>query len=129
MPDPITGPVFQEDTVHTGDEQQPRVGMPASRRKSQEEAWQAKRDRENAELSKVLATEEGQAVIMRILNDCHIYSPEMLTDADQGRRILGVKIVRQIVSLSPDAWPDMLANDFRRQARLKEAEDSTHANL
>lgn len=129
MPDPIADPTFTEDTVHVGNDQAPRIGLAPSRRKSQEEAYLAKLDRERAELSAVLNTEEGQAVIMRVLHECHIYAAEVLSEAAQGRRVLGIKIIQQITALSADSYPNLLIGHAKRQQRLKDAEHATDANI
>ena len=80
------------------------------------------------ELSKVLSTEEGQSVILRILDQCHVYAETHLSDEAQGRRILGVRIIKDICALSPDSYPNLLINHAKRQQRIKDVDESIHAN-
>lgn len=129
MPDPIgnpTQPSFEEDVSHA--DASPRIGMTASRKAEQAEAFQRKKDREYNELSKVLSTEEGQSVILRILDQCHVYAETHLSDEAQGRRILGVRIIKDICALSADSYPNLLINHAKRQQRIKDVDESIHAN-
>lgn len=129
MPDPITNPTtpsFDEDVAHP--DAAPRIGQPPSRKAEQAEAFQRRKDREYNELSKVLSTEEGQSVILRILDQCHVYAETHLSDEAQGRRILGVRIIKDICALSPDSYPNLLINHAKRQQLIKDADDSIHAN-
>lgn len=122
MTDPVHDPL-QEDSMIV-ETAPPGVGLQKSRKQQQQEAFLIKQERERNELNKVLNTQEGQAVIMRLIDQCHIYSDQMLDDAAQGQRILGVKLVKQICALSPDSWPNMLLAHAKRQQLLKDAEDA-----
>jgi hypothetical protein len=129
MPDPIANPTttsFEEDIVHP--DTSPRIGMQPSRKAEQAEAFQRRKDREYNELSKVLSTDEGQAVILRILEQCHVYAENHLSDEAQGRRILGVRLIKEICALSPDSYPNLLINHAKRQQRIKDADDAINAN-
>lgn len=121
MTDPIHDTV-QEDSMIVETGPAPRIGLEKSRKQQQQEAFLIKQDRERDELNTVLNTEAGQAVIMRLINQCHIYSESMLDDAAQGQRILGVRLVKQICALSPDSWPNMLLAHAKRQKLIADAD-------
>ena len=116
----------QEDTVHA--DISPRIGLEPSRKKFQEELFDIRQNRERGELNDVLATESGQAVIMRILDKCHIYSESHLSEAAQGQRCLGIYLIKEIRSLSIESYPAMLQNHDKRQKRIKEEEAAMDSN-
>lgn len=128
MPDPIADPTpQQEDTVHM-DERPQKPGVKKSRKDVQAILWSRKHNRELNQLSHVLATEDGQAVIMRILDRCHIYFEGHLDDAAQGRRSLGVRLIREIMELSPDSYPNMLLNHGKRMIAWKAEDEAAASN-
>jgi hypothetical protein len=127
MPDPIADPTPQEDTVHM-DERPQRPGMKKSRKDVQAALWARRNNRELNQLSQVLATEDGQAVIMRILDRCHIYFEGHLDDAAQGRRVLGVRLIKEIMGLSPDSYPNLLLNHGKRMIRWKSEDEAAASN-
>lgn len=121
MTDPINDPTFREDIVHTGAPLRPEES--AARKESQAESYRLRKERENNDLTTVLSTEAGQAVIMRILNSCHLYYEGKLDDYAQGQRSVGIHIVRQISEISPEAYPNILLKHARRQQALKDADN------
>lgn len=127
MPDPIGDPLPQEDVVHL-DEAPPRVGAAPSRKEEQARAYQATVDRENNELSLVLGTEEGQAVIMRILDGCGIYYDGHMTDLQQGRRLVGLSIIKSVAALGPEAYPKLLVGHAQRQQRIRDQATAATSN-
>lgn len=126
--DPIHQPVA-EDVVHADDQPvAPRIDLPPPKRHKQTAAWERAMRRECAELAAVLATDAGQAVILRILDDCHIYHAGPLPPEDQGKRMLGVALIHRISALGGDAYPKLLIAHAARQARLR-AEDASYDQL
>lgn len=122
MPDPID-PTFEEDVVHV-DQAMPRFDLPPSKKDVAIDAFKHKADRERNELIKVLALPEGEAFIMRILHQCHIYYDGRLTEEAQGRRMLGIRLIKEIAAIGPENYPNLLANHAKRAQSIKDAESA-----
>lgn len=127
MPDPISDPTPAEDTVHM-DERPQGAPKKQSRKDIQAILWARRNNRELNQLSHVLATEDGQAVIMRILDRCHIYFEGHLDDAAQGRRSMGIRLIKEIMALSPDSYPNLLLNHGKRMITWKAEDDAAASN-
>lgn len=121
MADPID-PTFEEDVVHV-DQTKPRIDLPVSNKKEAAgDAFKRRIEREQKELAAILALPAGEAFIMRILHQCHIYYDGKLTDEAQGRRQLGVKLIKEIAAIGPENYPNLLANHAKRAQSIKDAE-------
>ncbi len=123
MTDPLNDPTFREDVIHTGQPALRPNSTPESRKQEQAESYQRRIDRECAELAAVLSTDAGQAVIMRILCQCHIYHEGKMEDYGQGQRSVGIRIIKDICAVSPEGYPKMLLKHAARQQALKDAEN------
>lgn len=66
----------------------------------------------------VLASDEGQAVIMSIIRDlCAVDMPGRLDEFQQGRRDVGIAIISAIARIDPMLYVTLLGEHLRRQAR------------
>ena len=126
MPDPID-PTFEEDVAHV-DGAPPKFDLPPSTKHLAAQACERQSERQRNELAEILSTEAGQSFIMRILHQCHIYYDGKLNDEAQGRRMLGVKIIKEITALGPDNYPNLLANHARRAQRIRDEESAIATN-
>lgn len=127
MPDPINDPVPEEDTIHAS-QPPPRPGIPKSKKAEQQRRWDRKHRREMRQLQAVLATEDGEAVIMMILARCNMYYTGKMDDFMQGRRILGALLIEQIMLLGPEAYPSMLTNHGKRRLMWAVEDDLAEKN-
>lgn len=123
MTDPIEKPIA-EDSGMAGSPIVQKFGKPLTKQEVASKVFQRKKNREADELSAVLATDEGQAVVMRILDGCGIYEDAILTEAQQGQRKVGIRLIRAISALSPDSYPNLLLNHSKRQLRYRAEEDA-----
>lgn len=128
MSDPVSAPLPQEDTFHV-DQAPPRVNAPPSRKEAQARLFQHQTERENTELSRVLATDEGQSVILRILDRCGIYADTHMTDLQQGKRLVGLGIIQAIGALGAEVYPTLLIQHARRQQRQRDEDRAVETNI
>lgn len=91
--------------------------------------YQHQQDRNQAELRAVLNTDAGQALILRILDECHVYADAVLDKAAQGRRQVGIRLIHAIRELGPDSYPRLLLNHAERMQRYREEEDGIRSRL
>ncbi len=125
MADPID-PTFEEDVVHIS-QAVPRFDLPPSKKEEAADAFKNKVDRQQQELVEILKLPAGESFIMRLLHQCHIYYDGKLTDEAQGRRQLGIKLIKEITAIGPDNYPNLLANHAKRVQDLRDTEVATIA--
>jgi len=107
----------------------PRPDLPPSRKEAMALLHDLRREREAEQLRAVLATESGLAVIGRILNRCGVYTKaQVISEADQGARAIGVQLVRDIDALGDDAYPDFLRATKALQRAWKGEDDAAASN-
>lgn len=123
MSDPIEKPIV-EDSGMSGAPLVQKLGKPLTKQEVAAKIFQRKKNRQAQELGAVLATDEGQAVIMRILSDCHIYSDVILDEPRAGQRQLGIRLIKEIHALGDDSYPNLLINHDKRQLRYRAEEDT-----
>lgn len=82
----------------------------------------AEAHRHRAAFEAVLATPEGRQVLLWVLDQCGIYSVTLSGDnqahVNEGRRQVGLALVRQITEVAPGAYPDMIRAALTRAAAL-----------
>ena len=106
-----------------------RPDLPKSRKEAMALLYELRRERERRQLEAVLATEAGLAVIGRILNRCGIYSKaQVLSEADQGARAVGMQLVHDIDALHDDAYPNFLRATKALQRAWKGEDDAAASN-
>lgn len=58
------------------------------------------------DLQKVLNTEEGRRLLWCVISDCEVYN-YVESQLDEGRRRVGLDLIEQITSVSPERWVKM----------------------
>lgn len=58
------------------------------------------------DLQKVLNTEEGRRLLWCVISDCEVYN-YVESQLDEGRRRVGLDLIEQITSVSPESWVKM----------------------
>ncbi len=113
--DPINRPV--EDAVYA-DAGPVRSGE--ERKAAHTKAYDFQKETERNDLLTVLQSEQGIAVIMRILAHCAPYQPVPMGEHGQagvmeGRRRVGLWLISQIQSVDPELYPRLLLSHLKRQ--------------
>jgi len=72
-----------------------------------------------AELSDVLATYSGRAVLWRIVSECGVYSVSTACDnsvfLNEGKRFMGIWLLNEINRINPGAYAVMHNEDLERK--------------
>lgn len=119
--DPINRPV--EDTIPIDDGRPPlRITKTEqeARKESRKAAEISAREEELNSLSAVLSTDEGRAVILRILKLCQPYRSTVLsTDKEQyllaeGRRGVAHWLINEMGSLGAEVYPNLLIHNAKK---------------
>ncbi len=86
-----------------------------------------KRDREHNHLVEVLATDDGRALIWRILEQCNPYAmndkgTEYQRGVQEGQRRIGNWIITLIESADTLGYANLIIDDAQRQAKIRDVE-------
>ncbi len=127
MTDPINRPVPED---HLYADAPVRMPPPKSKKAKRLELAQAKRDREARDLAAMLNTEAGQAFVMWLLAECHVYTnvfnptdaPATSAAFADGQRSIGLKVLARIQNHDPEFYPKMLLHHLKRKQQETAAE-------
>jgi hypothetical protein len=126
---------FAEDSAPTG-AQAPEDMKPGPATTKRMTARERKDQREHNELVAVLNSEEGRAVIGRILDRCKPYTPNTEADAfrqgiREGQRQIGTWLIGAITRVDPVGYSKLLEDRAQRleKARTEEALISEREDL
>lgn len=76
-------------------------------------------EQEIADLRAVLATAAGRRFIFARIQKCNvmgqIWDPSRRFDFNEGRRDVGIELMRDLAAIDPHAYIQMLADDYRAQ--------------
>ena len=64
------------------------------------------------DLSKVLGMTEGRRFLWGVISDCEVYNP-IETQLHEGRRRIGLELIEQIISVSPERWIEMQTENIK----------------
>lgn len=126
MTDPIHRPVSSEDEVY-GSEGPPQTNVKVAKEQRAAE-WERRRDQEKADLSEVLNTEAGQAVLCRLLDFCEVYQSTIKfghADASafaEGKRAVGLWLIKAMCSIDPLVYAEVLKRHAKRSRQKAGAE-------
>lgn len=129
MPDPDLP--LAEDSVVVGDAPPPRFDLPRIKGKGKDiDKELARREHEHNEkvLRDVLATDAGEEFFMRVIGMCQVYSARIMDDQQQGRRVLGLNLIQEVVAMDPEVYPRLLTRHYKRMIRKRGEEDSLRKN-
>ncbi len=115
MTDPIE-PVDSDDKIYA-DLGPPNYQRIRNSKQLQADAVLRQKQRERAELVAVLKTDAGQAVVMRLLGFCNPYKTTEGDLAAEGRRQVGIFLIKAIDDADPEMYPVLLQEHLERQRR------------
>lgn len=123
MTDPINRPFTSEDTIYTDAPPMKAAGKGDHNREARIQAAERAHERERNALASVLSTDEGQAVILRILDHCRPYQSTISSEPSQagfaeGRRSVGLWLISALGSIDAEVYPNLLLAHVKRQRQL-----------
>lgn len=127
MTDPINRPLLTEDHLYADAPGVRAPGKGDHNREAKIAAAERANERERNALASVLSTDEGQAVILRILDHCRPYQSTISSEPSQsgfaeGRRSVGLWLISALGSVDPEVYPNLLLTHVKRQRDLHSLE-------
>ncbi|MES2531932.1 MAG: hypothetical protein V4636_12920 [Pseudomonadota bacterium] len=131
MVDPIHNPLPPEDTVYVeipqSDASSPSARAVNERAQLAADGQSRRLERERNDLAGVLQSDAGQALIMRILDQCRPYQSTLSVEPAQfgyaeGRRSIALWLIDQIQRVDPMLYPNLLMTHVKHQRDLASIE-------
>ncbi len=131
MADPIHHPFPAEDTIYADVPKTEATSASAravnARQQIAADIASHRKETQHNDLSGVLSTAAGQAVIMRILDHCRPYQTTISNEPSQfgfqeGRRAVGLWLIDLIQRIDPTLYPTLLLEHLKHQRELANVE-------
>lgn len=91
------------------------------------DAFSRAKERERNDLASVLTTDQGQALMWRILERCGVYhgtfsASHASASFNEGRRDIALWLLKEMESIDPSLYAHLILSQVKRQAQMNDIE-------